>query len=96
MASLNIGLTFSVPFVFATKNQFVLEAQIKELQSQLSALAEKFEKATGRKARTSKRVSIPVTDEEFAMIDEMAFRTKKSKAQFLRKVLVEKGLPALT
>ena len=81
--------------VFATKNQFILETQVKELTKSLAELTEKFERATGRKVKTTKRISIPLTDREFTALDDLAHKSKISKAQLMRQVLLEKKIPAL-
>ena len=82
--------------VFESRATFKLEEQIKDLSKQVLALTERLTRETEGRIKTKKRISIPVTDEEFEKIDKLAHESQISKAKLMRRVLVGKGLPALT
>ena len=83
--------------VFDSERQYYLEQQILDLKKQLTDMAEKYKSATGHKIQTTKRISIPLTNIEYDMINKAAFESGKSKAQFLRGVVVgQNRLPVLT
>ena len=72
------------------------DARIAELEKSQRDLEAKFEAATGKKPRTKKRISIPVTDAEFEVIKKIAFERDVSKSQLLRNMLIKENvLPAL-
>ena len=79
--------------IFQTKSSFILENQVKELQQQIQELSEKFTKATGKKLITQKRVSIPLTQNEFDALSRAAFESKVSKSAYLRKLVIENKVP---
>ncbi len=64
-----------------------LEGKIARLEEQLTELNSKYEQATGRKAVTKKRITVPVTDTEYAKIRKAAFDAKMPHGQFMRGIL---------
>ena len=82
--------------VFAAKAQFMLQAQVQELKQHMQELQERYEKDTGKKVKIARRISIPLTEQEFNALSDLAHAKKISKAKLMRHVLIEKDLPALT
>ena len=79
----------------AGKTHF-LESKIKDMQEQITELITKYEKVTGKKAKTTRKITIPVTDQEFKAIHKAAFDAGLPKSQFVRKYLTnQKPIPAL-
>ena len=79
----------------AGKTHF-LESKIKDMQEQITELITKYEKVTGKKAKTTRKITIPVTDQEFKAIHKAAFEAGLPKSQFVRKYLTnQKPIPAL-
>ena len=73
-----------------------MEQELKELKAQFADLNRKYEDATGRKAKTTKKITVPVTEAEYQAIHRAAFEASLPKGRYLRELLgAQKHLPAL-
>lgn len=80
----------------SVKRMNYLETQNQDMQEQIRELTRRVERATGRKPRTTRRITIPVTEGEFRRINKLAFEAGLPKGQFMRGIMTgDRKLPAL-
>ena len=73
--------------ITGSKNQDHLKEKIKALESQLQDVTERYQKVTGKKIKLDKRISIPVSLEQFKALNLAAAKDNKTKSQFLRDII---------
>jgi len=80
----------------SAERTYHLEAKVTDLQSQISEVMRKYEDVTGRKMKTTYKITIPVTRTEYRQISKAAIDAGLPRGRFLRGVLAgSKTTPAL-
>ena len=63
---------------------YQLRNKLEDQQQQIQELVRKYQAATGKKVNTTKRLSIPVTDQEWTAITKAAIDAKMAKGEYMR------------
>ena len=68
-----------------------LQQQLKDMEARVQDMERRYRDATGRRIKTAKKITVPVTHEEYKQISRAALEAGLPRGQFLRELAGRSG-----